>query len=116
MLGAGPICIYNGTQPVSVNAPLAGNDLLVTLTFALVPFATPVGGTTIANVIASGNAVGSGVATFARFYEVDGVTPVCDVSAGAPGSGNEMIISDPTISPGLTVSCSFGSITYPDGA
>jgi hypothetical protein len=87
LLNAGLIEIFTGTQPANANTALSGNTLLATLTFANPAFATAVASVITANTIASGTAVATGTATFARLYKSDGTTVVGDVAVGTSGAG-----------------------------
>jgi hypothetical protein len=86
LMNGGTIQIFAGPQPANANTPLSGNTLLVTLAFAAIAFDAPVAGSSVANAIQSGTAIATGIASFARIYEADGVTVVMDVSVGNPST------------------------------
>lgn len=87
LLNGGFIELYTGTQPANANAVLSGNTLLATLTFGNPAFGAAAASVITANAIASGTAVATGTATFARLYKSDGTTVVMDVTVGTAGSG-----------------------------
>ena len=101
---SGTIRIYAGPKPVNANTALSGNTLLVTLTFGATAFNAPVGGSAISNPIASGTAIATGLAIFARIYQSDGATVVMDVDVGEAGQGAYLTLSVSTIVPGGLVS------------
>lgn len=114
-LNGGSIAIFAGIKPANASAPPSGNTLLATLYFALVAFGAPAAGTATANAIAQATSVALGTATWARCCMADGITVVCDFSIGLPGSGKDMELTDVTIVPGVPVTCTSATITYPDG-
>lgn len=87
LLNGGFIEFYTGTQPVNANTALSGNTLLATLTFGSPAFGSAAASVITANAIASGTAVATGTATFARLYKSDGTTVVMDVAVGTTGAG-----------------------------
>lgn len=87
LLNGGFIELYTGAQPANANTALAGNTLLATLTFGNPAFGAAAAGVITANAIASGTAVATGTATFARLYKTDGSSVVMDVTVGTSGAG-----------------------------
>lgn len=87
LLNGGFIELYTGTQPANANTALSGNTLLATMTFGNPAFGAAAAGVITANAIASGTAVATGTATFARLYKSDGTTVVMDVGVGTSGAG-----------------------------
>jgi len=87
LLNNGVIEFYSGTQPATANTAIAGNVLLGELTFGSPAFGAASGGIIAANPIASGTAVATATATFARLYESNGTTVVMDVVVGTSGQG-----------------------------
>jgi hypothetical protein len=87
LLNNGFIEIFSGTQPANANTALSGNTLLATLTFGSPAFGSAAAGVITANAIASGTAVATDTATFARLYESNGTTVVGDVTVGTSGAG-----------------------------
>ena len=83
LCNSGLIKIYDGTQPATADAALAGNTLGVTLTFGATAFPAAVSGLLTANAITAGTAVAAITPTFARIFKSDATTVVMDVSAGA---------------------------------
>ena len=83
LCNSGLIKIYDGTQPATADAALAGNTLGVTLTFGATAFSAAVSGLLTANAITAGTAVAAITPTFARIFKSDATTVVMDVSAGA---------------------------------
>jgi hypothetical protein len=88
---------------VNANTAISGNTLLATLTFGTTAFGSSSAGVITANAITSGTAVATGTATFARFYESDGVTVICDEQVGT--SGAALNINTVSIVTGGLVSC-----------
>jgi hypothetical protein len=86
LLNSGLIEFFTGTQPANANTALSGNTLLATLTFGSTAFGAAAAGVITANAIASGTAVATGTATFARLYESNGTTVVMDLPVGTSGA------------------------------
>ena len=106
LMNSGLIQIYSGPQPANANTALAGNVLLVTLTFSATAFGAPVGGQITANAISSGTAINAGLATFARILQTNGTTVVMDVTVGEAGQNAYITLSDSSIDAGGLVSIS----------
>jgi hypothetical protein len=86
LLDGGLLRIYSGAQPANANASLAGRTLLATLIFSTPAFAAAVAGAVSAAAItADASMVATGIASFARLFKPDGVTPVLDLSVGTSG-------------------------------
>lgn len=85
LLNSGTLQFFAGTQPANANTALSGNTHLATLTFGNPAFGAAAGGVLTANAITGGTAVNSGTATFARLYESDGMTVVCDMVVATSG-------------------------------
>lgn len=100
-LAGGSIKVYSGTQPANANTALSGNTLLATLTLASPAGAAPSGGTFTFGTITSGTAVATGTASFARVFQSDGTTVVCDMDVGT--SGATFILDTVSIVSGGTV-------------
>ena len=98
LMNSGTILIYSGPQPANANTPIAGNVLLVTLTFAVTAFNAPVGGSATANAIQSGTAINAGLAVWARIYQSNQSTVVMDVQVGITGQTPQAYISLSTTS------------------
>jgi hypothetical protein len=108
-LGAsGKIVIYSGAAPVSASAILSGNVAIATITG--LNFGNGASGvSTVTSSTADSNAVG-GTASFFRVTTTAGVVTF-QGSAGASGSGADMILSNSVISAGANVALT-GSNTY----
>jgi hypothetical protein len=100
-LAGGSIKVYSGTQPANANAALSGNTLLATLTLASPAGAASSGGTFTFGTITSGTAAATGTASFARVFQSDGTTVVCDMDVGT--SGATFILDTVSIVSGGTV-------------
>jgi hypothetical protein len=110
---SGLIKIYNGTRPTDVDTALSGNTLLVTCTMNATAFAAASAGVQTANAITSGVAAVTGTPTFARLFQSDGTTVICDLSC-AVGSGEVNLAASP--SAGATVSITSMTITFGVGS
>ncbi|MHB8406238.1 MAG: hypothetical protein ACYDCJ_12525 [Gammaproteobacteria bacterium] len=108
LMNGGTIAVYSGTQPASANTALSGNTLLVTFTFGNPAFGAAAAGVLTANAIASGTAVATGTATFARILESGGAV-VMDTTVGATGAG--INLSTATIIAGTLIPCDSFSYT-----
>lgn len=102
LMNGGTINIYSGAQPATANTALSGNTLLVTFTFGATAFGAASGGVITANAIASGTAVATGTATFARILQSGGAT-VMDTSVGLTGAG--INLASLTIVEGTLIPC-----------
>jgi hypothetical protein len=113
VLNGGFIQVYTGTQPATPDTALSGNTLLATLSLNGTAFSSASAGTKTANAIASGTAVATGAATFARAFKSDDATAVIDGSVGT--SGTDFILNDVNITTGGTVSLTSWSVSMPVG-
>lgn len=100
-LAGGSIKVYDGTQPANANAALSGNTLLATLTLASPAGSASSSGTFTFGTITSGTAVATGTASFARVFQSDGTTVVCDMDVGT--SAATFILNTTSIVSGGTV-------------
>lgn len=107
LMNTGTIVILSGTQPVNANTALSGNTILATLTFGSPAFGAASSGIITANAIASGTAVATGTATFARIYESNGTTVVMDVTVGTSGAGINLTPTTSIVAGAMVVSNSF---------
>ena len=88
LFNSGTIQIFSGPQPATANTALGvSNILLVTLTFSATAFGAPSAGSITANAIGGGTAINTGTATFARIYQSNGTTVVCDTPVATAGGG-----------------------------
>lgn len=115
-LGAagGTIKVYSGTRPVNANtATGGGNTLLLTFTLAATGFTGPASGVlTVAGLPLTASGAATGTAAWWRGADSDGNT-VTDGSAGATGSGSDIELSTTSITTGLDVNMTSGTITQP---
>lgn len=112
--GAGTIKIYTGTQPATANDTATGT-LLATITLADPAFgAASTGAATLAGTPLSATAVAAGTAGWARFADSNGAT-VLDGSVTATGGGGQIELATTTISTGVTVQITYGTVTMPAG-
>lgn len=112
LMNAGYLEIFSGSIPANANQGLAGNTLLVTLALGNPAFQNPIGGVLTANTIASGVAVATGNASFARIYQSNGNVTVMDVPIGA-ALPYEIVLNTLTIVGGSTISLTSFSVTLP---
>jgi hypothetical protein len=110
---AGSILIYNGTAPATVNDATSGQTLLATLTFSNPAFgSSALGVVTAGTITADTSASASGVATWARITDRDGVA-VMDVDVGTASA--TLILDDVNIVVDEPVSLTSGELTMPSG-
>jgi hypothetical protein len=86
LLNNGFIKFYDGAQPVSASTGVTTQNLLATMTFQASAFNAPSGGSAVANAINPVSIVYTSTCTWARLYQSDGVTVVCDLGVGLSGS------------------------------
>ncbi len=111
---AGTIKIYTGTQPASANDSATGT-LLATVTFGDPAFgAASSGVATLAGTPLSGTGVAAGTAGWARLADSTGAT-VLDGAVTATGGGGQVELATTTISVGVTVQVTSGTVTMPAG-
>lgn len=112
--GAGTIKIYTGTQPASAQDAVSGT-LLATITLTDPAFgAASTGVATLAGTPLSGTGVAAGTAGWARLADSAGAT-VLDGSVTATGGGGQIELATTTISSGVTVQITSGTVTMPAG-
>lgn len=112
---SGRLRVYSGTRPTDADTALAGNTLLVELTFNATAFGAASGGVITANAITGATAVATGTATFVRCLKSDGSTPLADFSVSATGGGGEVQLSTLSIVSGVAVNGTGLTITLPVG-
>lgn len=111
---AGTIKLYTGAQPASANDAATGT-LLATITLSDPAFgAASTGVATLAGTPLSGTGVAAGTAGWARLADSTGAT-VLDGSVTATGGGGQVELSTTTISVGVTVQITSGTVTMPAG-
>jgi hypothetical protein len=110
--GAGKIRIYDGTQPAGPGTAITSQVLLAEFTLADPAFGAAATGTADldATPVLSTTGVAAGTASWARALDSNNVA-VFDGSAGT--SGTDFIMNTTTVSVGVTVECSAGTITMP---
>ena len=111
--GAATIKLYSGTQPADANTGLSGNTLLATFTLDDPAFgASSSGVITLAGVPRTTTGAAAGTATWARCEtSTPGTVFDCDVGTASA----TLILNTTTISVGVDVSITAGTITMPAG-
>jgi hypothetical protein len=109
LCNSGFIQVYSGTRPATPDTALSGNVLLATLTFGATAFGAASAGVATANAIASGTAVATGTASFARAFKSDDSTVVGDFNCGT--SGSDFNFSTLSFVSGALISCSSLTLT-----
>jgi hypothetical protein len=113
-LAGGSIKIYDGTMPANANASLSGNTLLGTLGLASPAGSASSSGTfTFGTITSDTDADATGSASFARLFQSDGTTVVCDCEVGTSGSGAPIILNTLSITIHGTISMSSGTLSIP---
>lgn len=112
-VGAGSIQIRTGAQPATANDPATGT-LLATLTLADPSFgAAALGVATLdATPVLTTTGVAAGTAGWFRMLDNSGDT-VLDGAVTVTGGGGEMELNTTTISIGVTVEVTAGTLTTP---
>lgn len=119
---SGLLRIYDDTAARPTNADTAvpgGSVLLAELTMNATSFPGASSGTLTANAITDeSSAPAAGDALWARLFQSDGTTPICDfgVTTSSPSDGNELQLPSLTIALGQVVSASSLVINFPVGA
>jgi len=111
---AGYVEIRSGTQPATAGTAASGT-LLATVTLAATAFGAASAGVATAAAISTVTGSADGTAGWFRAYDGAGTT-VIDGSAGASGSGAEMILSSTAITNGGDVTIDSWTVTMPSGA
>lgn len=112
--GAATIKVYTGGQPASANSAVTGT-LLATFTCDDPAFDPSAGGVIdLVTVPLASTGVANGTAGWFRLAASDGAT-VLDGAAGIAASGAELILNTATISIGVDVEVTSGTITQPSG-
>jgi hypothetical protein len=111
--GAGKIEIRSGTRPATANDTATGT-LLATVVCADPAFGAASSGTATLTDPAAVTGVAAGTATWFRAMDSDNTT-VMDGSVTATGGGGDLTLGTTTISVGLTVDVTGGSIVMPAG-
>lgn len=112
--GAATLKIYTGTQPATANDAVSGT-LLATITLSDPAFGSAsTGVATLAGTPLSATGVAAGTAGWARLADSTGAT-VLDGSVTATGGGGQVELATTTISVGVTVQITSGTVTMPAG-
>jgi hypothetical protein len=108
------IKVYSGARPATADTAVGGgNTLLLTITLAATAFGAQSNGSmSLAGLPIDGIGVAAGTAAWFRAADSDGVT-VTDGTCGAEGSGADIELSTTTISVGLEVTLTAGTVTQP---
>jgi len=113
--GAGKISIYTGAQPANPNTAASGT-LLATFTTADPSFGSPsVGTITLQGTPLSATGVAAGTAGWFRMFD-SADNPVADGLVSATGGGGQIELNTTTVSIGLNVQITSGTITAPLGS
>lgn len=111
--GAGLVRVYTGTQPASADLAAVGT-LLAAFTCNDPAFGNAAGGTAtlVVSPVPSTTGIAAGDASWFRLLDSTGTT-VLDGSVTATGGGGDMIMTTVTVSVGLTLQLTAGTITMP---
>lgn len=109
--------IYSGTQPTNPDTAIGAQVLLVSFNMdGTAAFgAASTGVATITGLPLSATGVAAGTAAWFRMKTQTGGTAVCDGTVTASGGGGNIILSTTTISVGVTVEITSGTVTMPLG-
>lgn len=111
--GAGTIQIRSGSRPASANDSATGT-LLATVTLADPAFGAASTGVATLTDPAAVTGAAAGTATWFRGLDSDSAT-VMDGDVSATGGGGDLQLNTTTISVGLTVDITGGTVTMPAG-
>ena len=109
--GAGTIQIRSGTRPANADTTATGT-LLATVTLAATAFGSASNGVATLADPAAVTAVATGTATWFRVISGGGST-VMDGDVGATSSGADLELATTSITSGLSVDVTGGSVTMP---
>jgi hypothetical protein len=111
--GAGKIRVYNGSQPAGPDTAISGQTLLAEYTLADPSFGAAVTGViTLLGTPRSTTGVAAGTASWFRALDSTNVA-VVDGSVSATGGGGDLQLNTTTISVGVAVDLTAGTITMP---
>lgn len=113
---AATIKLYSGTQPATADTALSGNTLLATFTLDNPAFGVASSGSiTLGGTPRTTTGVAAGTATFFR-AETGGTGGIGTVMDGDVGTASAtLILNTTTISVGVDVSITAGTLTLPSG-
>lgn len=109
LMNNGFIDIYDGAQPATGDTAIGAQVKLARLTFGATAFGASAAGVITANAIASGTALATGTAAWARCLKSDG-TPVMDVSVGVAADVTNITLNSKSIV--INASVSVSSFTH----
>lgn len=118
---AGKLRIYNGSPPAGPGTAVSGQTLLAEFDLSDPAFAAASGGAAALDVtpVPTGTGLAAGTATWCRFVDSTEAAGtglgVLDGDVTATGGGGELTLNTTTISVGLDVEITGGSITFPAG-
>lgn len=109
---SGKLIIYSGTVPTNADTALSGNTVLATFTLSATAFGAASGGViTLSGTPLTVAAAATGTATFFRIFKSDGTTCIAQGSVGT--SGNQLNLNTTSITSGVNVTITSGTITMP---
>lgn len=112
--GAGTLKIYTGSQPASADTAPSGT-LLATFTLSDPAFGSPASGVvTLQGLPLSTTGAAAGTAGWGRLADQSGDS-VQDGAVTATGGGGEIQLNSTTISVGVSVQLTSGTLTMPAG-
>jgi hypothetical protein len=97
LASGGFLSLYSGAQPSPGGAALTTQTELVSFALGASAFGTALGGVMAANAIATGIALATGVATWFRLTQSDGVTAILDGSVGTAGCDLNLATTSVTV-------------------
>lgn len=114
--GPGTIKIYTGAQPTNPDTAIGAVTLLATFTLADPAFGAAVSGvkTIDADPVLETDGVADGTAAWFRAADSEGA-PVADGTVSATGGGGNLEINTTTVSVGLALEITGGTVTMPLG-
>lgn len=112
--GAAKILLKDGTPPANANAAMTGNTL-ATFTLSNPAFQSVTNGSMVLDVTPALTvaASASGTATYFRITLNNGTTSVLQGTVGISGSGADLIVNTTTITNGVNVTITSGTVTVP---
>lgn len=114
--GAGKVRIYTGTRPAGPGTAITSQTLLAEFATADPAFGSAVNGVGTMDTTPELSTTGlaAGTAAWARVLDSNNVA-VFDGKVSASGGGGDFIISTTTVSVGLSLTVSAGTLTMPAG-
>lgn len=115
--GAAKIRVYDGVRPADPDTAVTDQTLLLEFTLADPSFGSASDGVITLDADPDLHATGlaNGTATWARVVDSDS-NPVADCKVSAAGGGGDLIMSTTTVTVGLDVAITSGSLTMPAGS